>query len=197
MEALDYQMNVVRNSEARCLMVTSNIPDIFSAGADLKERKGMNSTEEIESFVDSLRNTFHKLQTLEIPVIAAINGHALGGGLELALSCDLRICSPSAKLGLPETKLAIFPAYSFLLTISASGSQMLPRIVGIAKAKELIFSGKVISGQEAYNIGLVNSVSENPEEESMKIAQQICENGPLGIKCAKALINIGAQLPLY
>jgi methylglutaconyl-CoA hydratase len=98
----------------RCLVLASNVEGVFSAGADLKERRTMSSTQDIEEYVDSLRSTFHNLHSLEIPVIAAINGYALGGGLELALSCDIRICSPASKLGFPETKLAIFPAYDMI-----------------------------------------------------------------------------------
>lgn len=92
-------------------MIASNVPGCFSAGADLKERAKMGTRKDVEDFVDQLRDTFHLIHTLEMPVIAAIDGYALGGGLELALSCDIRISSASSKLGLPETKLAIFPAY--------------------------------------------------------------------------------------
>lgn len=128
--------------------------------------------DEVEPFVDSLRSTFSALEALPIPTIAAIEGFALGGGLELALACDLRYASAGAKLGLPETKLAILPA--------AGGSQRLPRLIGMSKAKELIFTGRLIAGHDAKIIGLVNDVTEleqNSIDQALEIAKTIQKNG--------------------
>lgn len=134
------------------------------SGADLKERKLMSESE-VPKFVDSLRGFMNELSALPIPVIAAIDGYALGGGLEIAMACDIRIASPTSMLGLTETKLAIIPG--------AGGTQRLPRLVGIAKAKEMIFSGKVLTGNEAADVGLVNQVDQNPFEKCLSMAKAI------------------------
>ncbi|XP_028115082.1 probable enoyl-CoA hydratase 2, mitochondrial isoform X2 [Camellia sinensis] len=136
-----------RDSSANILMISSSVPRMFCAGADLKERKTMSSSE-VQAFVNSLRSTFSYLEALHIPTIAVIEGAALGGGLEMVLSCDLRICGEDAVLGLPETGLAIIPG--------AGGTQRLPRLVGISVAKELIFCGRKVGGRDAVSMGLVN-----------------------------------------
>ncbi|XP_028079558.1 probable enoyl-CoA hydratase 2, mitochondrial isoform X4 [Camellia sinensis] len=136
-----------RDSSANILMISSSVPRVFCAGADLKERKTMSSSE-VQAFVNSLRSTFSYLEALHIPTIAVIEGAALGGGLEMALSCDLRICGEDAVLGLPETGLAIIPG--------AGGTQRLPRLVGRSVAKELIFCGRKVGGRDAVSMGLVN-----------------------------------------
>ena len=121
------------------------------------------------------------------PVIAAVNGVALGGGTELALACDIRIASTKATMGLTETRLAIIPG--------AGGTQRLPRLIGRGKAKELIFTGRRVDAREALEIGLVNKVCE-PEElmgEARKMAEMICETGPIAIQQAKYAINHGIE----
>jgi len=129
-----------------------------------------------------------------MPVIAAIDGHALGGGLEMALACDLRVASATAKMGLVETKLAIIPG--------AGGTQRLPRIVGPSLAKELIFTARVISGTEASSIGLVNhAVEQNAEGDAayrraIDLAREILPNGPVGVKMAKAAVNRGIEVDI-
>ncbi|XP_017182395.2 probable enoyl-CoA hydratase 2, mitochondrial isoform X3 [Malus domestica] len=138
---------VSEDSSANVLLIRSKVPKVFCAGADLKERK-MMSASEVRDFVNTLRATFSFLEVLSIPTIAVIEGAALGGGLEMALSCDLRICEEDAVMGLPETGLAIIPG--------AGGTQRLPRLVGKAISKELIFTGRKIGGREAVSIGLVN-----------------------------------------
>ncbi|PWA82498.1 ATP-dependent caseinolytic (Clp) protease/crotonase family protein [Artemisia annua] len=135
------------DSKANVLMICSSVPRVFCAGADLKERKAMNVSE-VRAAVNSLRSTFSYLEALQIPTIAVIEGAALGGGLEMALSCDLRICGEDAKLALPETGLAIIPG--------AGGTQRLPRLVGKSVAKELIFTGRKINAKDALSIGLIN-----------------------------------------
>lgn len=151
------------------IVVRSLVEGCFSAGADLKERAIMPQ-EKVAEFVDKLRNTFTMLEELPIPTIAALDGIALGGGLELALCCDLRYAGPETKLGLPETRLAILPA--------AGGSQRLSRLVGASKAKELVFTAAVLSPQEAYQYGIINgATSTNAFEHAMQVANKISQNG--------------------
>lgn len=149
----------------------------------------MNEEQVIE-FVDSLRASVSGVENIPFPTIAAIEGAALGGGLELALACDLRVAGADALLGLPETALAIIPA--------AGGSQRLPRLIGIPKAKELIFTAKRLSGAEALQIGLVTEcvAANTAYQRALEIAQDIATKGPIGLRMAKRAINEGMQLPL-
>lgn len=171
------------------VVITGSGEKAFCAGADLKERSTL-SEKEVKEFIFNIRSTFSIIANFPKPVIAAINGIALGGGTELALACDIRIASEKAKMGLTETKLAIIPG--------AGGTQRLPRIVGYAKAKELIFTGRIIESTEALAIGLVNSIV-SPElllDEAYKMANMICENGPIAIEQAKKAINRGGEVDL-
>lgn len=191
-EAID----AVGSSPTQVVILNSRVEKCFSAGADLKERAEM-AAEEVGLFVDGLRNIFGMIEALPIPSIAAIDGVALGGGFELALCCDLRYAGPHAKIGLPETKLAILPA--------AGGSQRLPRLIGTSAAKELIFTAAILGPQEALNYRLVNglsydlrgSTSLSAFDKAMEVAQRIVANGPLAVKQAKAAIEHGSQADLY
>ncbi|MGL4731327.1 MAG: short-chain-enoyl-CoA hydratase [Clostridium sp.] len=161
----------------------------FIAGADISEMKDLNAMEGREFGILGNR-VFRRLETLEKPVIAAINGFALGGGCELSMSCDIRIASAKAKFGQPEVGLGITPGFG--------GTQRLARLVGEGKAKELIFTGNVIKADEALQIGLVNKVVE-PEElfnEAMSMAKQICKNAPIAVKLCKEVINKGLQMDI-
>ncbi|XP_050230515.1 probable enoyl-CoA hydratase 2, mitochondrial [Mercurialis annua] len=178
-----------RDDSAKVVMICSSVPKVFCAGADLKERKTMTPSE-VQFFVNSLRSTFSFIEELRIPTVAVIEGAALGGGLEMALSCDLRICGEDAVLGLPETGLAIVPG--------AGGTQRLPRLVGKSVAKELIFTGRKIGGREAMSIGLVN-YSVPPGEARLKaleVAREINQKGPVAIKMAKKAINEGLDVDM-
>ncbi|WCJ25817.1 Enoyl-CoA hydratase mitochondrial [Euphorbia peplus] len=177
------------DDSAKVVMISSSVPKVFCAGADLKERKLMTQSE-VQSYVNSLRSTFSFIEELHIPTIAVIEGAALGGGLEMALSCDLRICGEDAVLGLPETGLAIIPG--------AGGTQRLPRLVGKSVAKELIFTGRKIGGREAMSMGLVNYSVPAGEAHSkaLEVAREINQKGPIAIKMAKRAINEGIQLDL-
>ena len=146
------------------VVISSAVDRVFCAGADLKERKAMPESE-IGNFVKGLRSAFTAVEDLPMPVIAAIDGAALGGGLELALACDLRICSESSTLGLPETSLAIIPG--------AGGTQRLPRVLGLTKAKELVYMAKRLSGKESENIGLVTECV--PDGQALQRAAEIAE----------------------
>ncbi len=161
----------------------------FSAGADLKEM----ATLDLATAPQIVRNghaTLARLANLNAPVIAAINGLALGGGLEVALSCDLRIAGESAKLGAPEVNFGLMPAYG--------GTQRLPRIVGLAKAKELIFSGAMISAAEALKIGLVNKTVPAGQElrAARDIAHTIAQKAPKAVQASKKAMVAGITLPL-
>ncbi|XP_040989875.1 probable enoyl-CoA hydratase 2, mitochondrial [Juglans microcarpa x Juglans regia] len=180
---------IERDPSANVVMICSSVPRVFCAGADLKERKTMNPSE-ARSFVNSLRSTFSALEALRLPTIAVIEGAALGGGLEMALSCDLRICGEEAILGLPETGLAIIPG--------AGGTQRLPRLVGKAVAKELIFTGRKICGRDAMSMGLVNYCVPTGEahQKGLEIAQDINQKGPIAIRMAKRAINEGLEIDM-
>ncbi|MFZ5966132.1 MAG: short-chain-enoyl-CoA hydratase [Bacillota bacterium] len=158
----------------------------FVAGADITEMRNMTA-EEGRKFGERGLNLFRKIELMEKPVIAAINGFALGGGCELAMSCDIRIAGDKAKFGQPEVGLGITPGFG--------GTQRLPRLVGIAKAKELIFTGNIMSAQDAEKIGLVNSVV--PQEELMKealiLANKIASAAQIAVRYAKSAMNRGIE----
>ena len=187
-------MESVRHDRtARVIIMRSLVPGIFCAGADLKARAKMR-LEEVAPFVSSARSAISGLEALPMPVLAAIDGAALGGGLELALAADMRVTASTAKIGLVETKLAIIPG--------AGGTQRLPRAVGTAKAKELIFTAAVLNGDEAAEIGLSNySVPQNEQGDAaflkaLEIASKIIPNGPIGVQMAKTAITRGMEVDL-
>jgi methylglutaconyl-CoA hydratase len=186
LQQLNDSLTSLENSKyfSRCLVLTSCSHKVFSAGADLKERATM-SPEQAAAFVTNLRNTMQRLACLHIPVLAAIEGVALGGGLEIALAADIRIASKTATLGLPETSLAIVPG--------AGGTQRLPRLIGVARAKELIFTGRRLDGIMAAEYGLVQHVVEpgQAEKKAMELAWEIARNGPVAIQAAKFAIDEG------
>ncbi|KAL3691025.1 hypothetical protein R1sor_004676 [Riccia sorocarpa] len=175
------------STQARALLVLSTVPGVFCAGADLKERRKMGISE-TEKFVGTLRATFSALEALPIPTIAVIEGAALGGGLELALACDLRVCGEEAIFGLPETSLAIIPG--------AGGTQRLPRVIGRSKAKELIFTARRIDAQHAESIGLVDHCVQAGEayNKAISIAREILSQGPLAVQVAKHAIDHGSEM---
>ncbi|XP_051193530.1 probable enoyl-CoA hydratase 2, mitochondrial [Lolium perenne] len=172
------------DATAKVVLVASSVPGVFCAGADLKERRLMSSSQ-VQEYANSLRSTFSYFEALPIPTIAVIEGAALGGGLELALSCDMRICGENATLGLPETGLAIIPG--------AGGTQRLPRIIGRSRAKELIFTGRRCDAAQAVMMGLANYCVPAGEayDKALEVAREITKKGPLGIKMAKKAIDQG------
>lgn len=161
----------------------------FVAGADIAQMKDMTAIQARE-FAKLGQGVFSLVESMEKPVIAAINGFALGGGSELALACDIRIASDKAKLGQPEVNLGIIPGFG--------GTQRMSRLIGTSKAKMLIYTGDIIDAQTAFSYGLVNKVV--PAEELMKevfdLARKIVSKGPSAIKFAKAVINKGIQADL-
>ena len=158
----------------------------FIAGADISEMKVYNPMEARE-FSQFGMDIFRKIELIEKPVIAAINGFALGGGCELAMACDMRIAGDKAKFGLPEVGLGITPGFG--------GTQRMARLVGVAKAKELIFTGKIIGALDAEKIGLVNEVvpQEKLMERALELAEEICRKSQIAVKYAKTAINRGVE----
>lgn len=173
--------------ECRVLIVASSTPKAFSVGADLGERRGMNESQVCDA-LDSLRKLTTSLEKIPAPTIAVLEGAAFGGGLELALCCDLRVAKPGALMGLTETRLAIIPG--------AGGTQRLTRLVGIARAKEMIFTGKRLSAQEAMLFGVVGACEEDPHAWATSIASEIVEGGPVAVLAAKQAIETGYGLSL-
>ncbi len=174
------------NRSVRVVIVTGEGEKAFCAGADLKERKGMPE-EQVRKTVALIGSTVTHFEKLAQPVIAAINGVAFGGGLELALACDLRIASSDAKLGLTEASLGIIPG--------AGGTQRLPRLIGIGKAKELIYTARRLTADEAKEYGIIEHVVTSDELLSFaqSLAQEMAKNAPLSLMQAKTAINHGMQ----
>ncbi|XP_065802727.1 methylglutaconyl-CoA hydratase, mitochondrial isoform X3 [Muntiacus reevesi] len=187
------------DKKVRTIIVRSEVPGIFCAGADLKERAKMSSSE-VGPFVSKIRAMINEIvflsvsANLPVPTIAAIDGLALGGGLELALACDIRVAASSAKMGLVETKLAIIPG--------GGGTQRLPRAIGMSLAKELIFSARVLDGQEAKSVGLISHVLEQNQEgdaayrKALDLAREFLPQGPVAMRVAKLAINQGMEVDL-
>nr|NJM04306.1 enoyl-CoA hydratase [Desulfobacula sp.] len=176
-------------TDIRTVIITGKGDKSFCAGADLKERASL-TPDEVKKFILTIRNLLTSLQNLPMPVISAVNGVALGGGTEVALASDIRIASETASMGLTETRLAIIPG--------GGGTQRLPRIIGVAKAKELIFTGRRVDAKEALEIGLVNKIT-SPETllaECLKMADMIAETGPIAVEMAKYAIDRGIETDL-
>lgn len=159
----------------RALIIASSTKGIFCAGADLKERATF-TRQETDEFLATLRETFQKLEDLEIPTISAIDGVALGGGLELALCTTFRVCSPGTVLGLPETRIGIIPG--------AGGTVRLKRIVGEARALDMILTGRRVPAEEAEKWGLCQVAEGDAVEGAIKLAEQICGGAPIAINAA-------------
>jgi methylglutaconyl-CoA hydratase len=177
------------DTAVRCVIITGVGDRVFCAGADLKERVGMNGNE-VAAAVSLIRETINAVEALPKPVIAAMNGSAFGGGLELALACDVRIVAKTAKLGLTETSLGIIPG--------AGGTQRLPRLVGKGRAKELIFTARRIDAQEALQIGLVEFIApvDTLKDQAIQLAGQMVRNAPIAIAQAKLAIDRGIEVDI-
>ena len=189
LEEIDRVLKSVEESDDLAALIITGEGRAFIAGADI----GAQSVLDLEGGRNWGRNgsaIFRRLELLSVPTIAAVNGFALGGGCELALSCDMIIASSKAKFGQPEVSLGIIPGFS--------GTQRLPRLVGKAKAMELILSGDMIKADEALKLGLVNQIAD-PEalmDTAIVLAKRIIKNGPLAVKYAKAAINRGTEMDL-
>jgi enoyl-CoA hydratase/carnithine racemase len=175
--------------ELRCVVLTGAGDRAFCAGADLKERASM-SAEDVHAFHEGLRAALRGIETAPQPFVAALNGAALGGGLELALACDLRVAAEAAQLGLPEVSLGIIPG--------GGGTQRLARLVGVARAKDLVLTARRIGAAEALAMGLVSRLAPAPRllEEALALAGAIARNAPVSLRQAKRAIDDGFHLPL-
>lgn len=173
----------------RTVIITGAGEKVFCAGADLKERSTMSQVE-VKQTVSLIRQVVNDVEQLPMPVIAAINGAAFGGGLELALACDIRVAADTAKVGLTETSLAIIPG--------AGGTQRLSRLIGIGKAKELIYTARRVNAHEAKELGILEHVipAEELLNKAIEIAGRIAENGPIAVNQAKIAINKGIEVDL-
>lgn len=187
LDDLNKVIDDVNVEEVRCLIVTGSGDKSFVAGADIGEMSTLTKAEG-EAFSKKGNDLFRKIETFPLPVIAAVNGYALGGGCELAMSCDFRLASENAVFGQPEVGLGITPGFG--------GTQRLARTVGKGYAKQMIYTARNIKADEALRIGLVNSVY--PQEELMnmalKIASQICANAPIAVRNSKAALNAGIEV---
>jgi enoyl-CoA hydratase len=177
-----------RDDEVRVVLITGKGKS-FVAGADVKEMKGMTRKEAF-TFSRMGQRVLDQIQEMDKPVIAVVNGFALGGGLELALACDLIIVSEKAKMGLPEVNLGVFPGFG--------GTQRLPRLIGMLKAREMIFTGEAIDARTAKEIGLVNQVMPDDEllTKTKELAKKIAEKSRQALKLAKKAINQGKEIGL-
>jgi enoyl-CoA hydratase len=190
MERLDAVLDeLARDREVRAVVLTGAGTRAFCAGSDVKEFEGLAGRVAQGKLLYE-KYVYRKLAELPVPTIAAIEGDALGGGLELALCCDLRIASARARLGMPEVRLGVIPG--------SGGTQRLPAVVGPARAKELILVGELISAQRAEQIGLVNAVVDEGEAlaAATEMAQRIAQRGPVAVREAKRLIGRAGDLDL-
>lgn len=186
LKELDLAFSEIANDEEIHVVILTGAGKAFVAGADITEMKDM-TTMEGRNFGILGNKVFRKIETLGKPVIAAINGFALGGGCELSMACDIRIASSRAKFGQPEAGLGITPGFG--------GTQRLGRIVGLGMAKQLIYTAEIIDSAEALRIGLVNKVVEGEAliDEAKKMANVIAGNAPIAVKLCKEAINRGMQ----
>ncbi|MCY4321904.1 MAG: enoyl-CoA hydratase-related protein [Bdellovibrionaceae bacterium] len=191
LEELDHCLSHLDKQSVRVLIIQGAGDKAFVAGADIKEMSELTA-KEAEEFSNTGQRIFSLLENLPFPVIALIQGFALGGGLELALACDILILEENSKIGLPEVTLGLFPSFG--------GTQRLTRAVGFYKAKEMIFSGNFYTAQSAYNMGLANHVLSKDQLEAKleEYAETFQKRGPLAIAKAKKLIqnNKGLNLAL-
>ncbi len=189
LDELNATLDNIDINTTRCLILTGAGDKSFVAGADIGEMSTLTKAEG-EAFGKKGNDVFRKLETFPIPVIAAINGFALGGGCEISLSCDIRICSDNAVFGQPEVGLGITPGFG--------GTQRLARAIGVGMAKQMIYSARNIKADEAFRIGLVNAVYTQEElmDQAKKLASTIAKNAPIAVRNCKKAINDGLQVDM-
>ena len=189
LDELNTTLDAVNLDEVRCLILTGAGTKSFVAGADIGEMSTLTKAEG-EAFGKKGNDVFRKIETFPIPVIAAVNGFALGGGCEISMSCDIRICTDNAVFGQPEAGLGITPGFG--------GTQRLARLVGAGMAKQMIYTARNIKADEAYRIGLVNAVYTQEEllPAAEKMAAGIAKNAPIAVRNCKKAINEGLDLDM-
>lgn len=174
---------VIKDKDIHCLVLAGGGEKAFIAGADIAQLVKM-TPEESRYSIEVGHKLFSKIENLSIPTIAAINGYCLGGGLEIAMCCDMRVCSANAKFGQPEINIGMIPGWGATLR--------LPRLIGESRAKKLILTGKMITSNEAYSYGLVTDVYEtvaSMREEVQKMAEELAEKAPITMKTSKSMIH--------
>lgn len=186
LEDLDKAFADIDQEAVRCVILTGEGEKSFVAGADIGEMSSLTKAE-AEAFGKKGNDIFRKIETFPLPVIAAVNGFCLGGGCELAMSCDFRICSDNAVFGQPETGLGITPGFG--------GTQRLARLIGRGYAKQLLYAATNIKADEALRVGLVNQVVPQAEltDTVMKIAEKIASNAPIAVRACKEALNRGIE----
>lgn len=187
---LNEVLDQVENSEdIRVVIVTGSGEKAFVAGADIKEMDLMSPIQAFE-YMTFANNTFTRLSDLRQPTIAVLNGYALGGGMELALSTDIRIGYEKTVVGFPEVGLGIIPGFA--------GTQRMSRLIGTSRTKELIFTARTVKGQEAYELGILNKLVSVEEllSSAEELAAAMIKNAPLAVEKAKHVIQVGSELPL-
>ena len=179
----------IDQNTARCVVLTGEGDKSFVAGADIGSMSTMTKAEG-EAFGKLGNDIFLMIESFPLPVIAAVNGFALGGGCELAMSCDIRLCSDNAMFGQPEVGLGITPGFG--------GTQRLPRIVGLGMAKQLLYTARNIDAAEALRIGLVNAVVPQAEllDTAVKMANNVAKNAPIAVRACKKAVNEGMQVSI-
>lgn len=189
MTQLDKVLDTIDPAVVRCLIVTGAGEKAFVAGADIAQMSGLTKAEG-QAFGKHGNDVFRKLETLPVPTIAAVNGFALGGGCELCMSCDIRLCADTAVFGQPEVGLGITPGFG--------GTQRMARLIGIGKAKELVYTARNIKAPEALSVGLVQAVYPLGDlmEAAMKMAVRIAGNAPIAVRACKKAINDGLQVDM-
>lgn len=189
LDDLSAVLDSVDQEAVRAIVITGAGDKSFVAGADIGEMSTLTKAEG-EAFGKKGNDVFRKIETFPIPVIAAINGYALGGGCELSMSCDIRICSDNAMFGQPEVGLGITPGFG--------GTQRLARLVGMGMAKQMIYTARNIKADEAFRIGLVNAVYTQEEllPAAEKMAGQIAMNAPIAVRACKKAVNDGLQVDM-
>jgi enoyl-CoA hydratase len=187
MNELEEVLDGISTEDTRCLVITGAGEKSFVAGADIGEMSTLTKAEG-EKFGKKGNDVFRKIETFPLPIIAAVNGFALGGGCELAMACDIRIASENAVFAQPEVSLGI--------TAGFGGTQRLPRIIGLGKAKELLYTTFKVKAEEALRLGLVNAVYPLNQlmDECMKMAEKIAQNAPIAVRATKKAINEGMQV---
>jgi enoyl-CoA hydratase len=186
---LEQTLDAISMEDTRCLILTGAGEKSFVAGADIGEMSTLTKAEG-EKFGKRGNDVFRKIETFPIPIIAAVNGFALGGGCELALACDIRIAAENAVFAQPEVSLGISAGFG--------GTQRLTRIIGPSKAKELLYTASKVKAEEALRIGLVNAVYPQNQlmDQCMKMAEKIAQNAPIAVRATKKAINEGMHLDM-
>ena len=187
---LDQILNEIAGDDEIGAVIMTGTEKVFAAGADIKEISSVATPVDAHSFVGRVRSVFNKIENLEKPVIAAVSGLALGGGCELSLACDIRIAAENAMFGQPEIKIGVIPG--------GGGTQRLTRLIGVGRAKEMLYTGDPVDAQEAYRVGLVNKVVpvESLMDEAKKMAGKFIKQPGFALRITKMVVNEGINMDL-